>query len=150
MFKHVFETNDHDLFLKIMTFVNSGAQIAAAVAPIGSPAANVASVVAAVTAPPAPPANAISVVPAAPLPPPPPVVAPPAPPAPPAAPVVQHGPAPEGWTIDHVRGAATTLAQTPAKGGPGKVKEIFAQFGAKKIDEVDPARWPELYALLTA
>jgi hypothetical protein len=62
----------------------------------------------------------------------------------------QHGAPPQGWTIQHVQSALQALGTNPGKGGPAAVKAILEQFGAKKIAEVDPARWPELYAAATA
>jgi hypothetical protein len=85
-----------------------------------------------------------------------PAAAPPPPPPPPPvaapAPVAQqqHGAPPPGWTIQHVQSTLQALGTNPAKGGPAAVKAILEQFGAKKIAEVDPARWPELYAAATA
>jgi hypothetical protein len=49
-----------------------------------------------------------------------------------------------------VQSALQALGTNPAKGGPAAVKVVLEQFGAKKVAEVDPARWPELYAAATA
>ena len=92
----------------------------------------------------------------APVPTPPPVpVAAPAPvPAPAPAPVPvaaqQHGAAPPGWTIQHVTSALQALGANPAKGGPAAVKAVLAEFGVTKVTDIDPARWPEVYAKATA
>ncbi len=126
-----FGTNDPALAQRILDLMNGGSPQAQASLPL-PPAA-----------PPAPPA-----APAAP-------VAPPAPAAPPAAPAAPaapaHGPAPEGWTIDHVRGALTTMAQNPAK-GPAAVGALLSKYtgGAPDLKLVDPAQWPNLYAEATA
>ena len=86
-------------------------------------------------------------------PPPPPVVAAPPPPpvvaAPPPA-AQQHGAAPPGWTIQHVTSALQALGGNPATGGPAAVKAILAEFGVTKITDLDPARWPDVYAKATA
>lgn len=85
----------------------------------------------------------------------PPVVAPPtaaAPPAPPAAPPAApaHGQPPPGWTIEHIKSAGEAFTKDPSKGGPAAMKAICEAFGAKRLTTVDPARWPDLYAALTA
>ena len=131
-----FSTEDAALAAKIAALMSGGpsAPAAAPPAPASAP----------VAAPPAPVA----------APPVPPVAAPVAPPAPVAAPAPaaqqQHGAPPPGWTIQHVQSALQALGTNPAKGGPAAVKAVLEQFGAKKIAEVDPARWPELYAAATA
>jgi hypothetical protein len=124
------------------TFTTDDAALASKLAALmsGGPSAPAAAPPAAPAAPAAPPA--------------PPVAAPVAPPAPVAAsaPVAQqqHGAPPPGWTIQHVQSALQALGTNPAKGGPSAVKAILEQFGAKKIAEVDPARWPDLYAAAAA
>jgi hypothetical protein len=138
---YTFTTDDAALASKLAALM-SGQPSAPAAAPPAAPAP--------VAAPPAPPAPVAA--PAAP--PAPPVAAPVAPPAPVAAPAPvaqqQHGTPPPGWTIQHVQSALQALGTNPAKGGPSAVKAILEQFGAKKIAEVDPARWPDLYAAATA
>jgi hypothetical protein len=52
--------------------------------------------------------------------------------------------------VEHVKSALQSLGGNAAKGGPAAVKALLAQFGAAKIGDVDPARWPELYAAATA
>lgn len=93
-------------------------------------------------------------VPAAVTPPPPAAVAPPpaavAPPPVTAPAPAAHGPAPAGWTVQHVTSALQALGSNSAKGGPAAVKTILAEFGATKISDLDPARWPEVYARATA
>lgn len=84
--------------------------------------------------------------------PPPPVAAPapaPVPAAPPPA-AQQHGAAPPGWTIQHVQSALQALGANAAKGGPAAVKAILTEFGVTKVTDIDPARWPEVYAKATA
>lgn len=77
---------------------------------------------------------------------------PPAAPAPAPVPVAaqQHGAAPPGWTIQHVTSALQALGANPAKGGPAAVKAVLAEFGVTKVTDIDPARWPEVYAKATA
>jgi hypothetical protein len=135
-----FSTEDAALAAKIAALMSGGPSVPAVAPPAPAAAPAPAPVAAPVAAPPAPPA--------------PPVAAPVAPPAPVAAPAPvaqkQHGEPPQGWTIQHVQSALQALGTNPAKGGPAAVKAILEQFGAKKIAEVDPARWPELYAAATA
>ena len=137
-----FSTEDAALAAKIAALMSGGPSVPAVAPP--APAAVPAP--APVAAPPAPAPVA--------APPAPHVAAPVAPPAPVAAPAPvaqqQHGAPPQGWTIQHVQSALQALGTNPAKGGPAAVKAILEQFGAKKIAEVDPARWPELYAAATA
>lgn len=140
-----FTTDDPALASKLAALMSGGPSAPAAAPPAAAPVAAPAPV-----APPAPVA-----APAAPAAPPaPPVAVPVAPPAPVAAPAPvaqqQHGAPPPGWTIQHVQSALQALGTNPAKGGPAAVKAILEQFGAKKIAEVDPARWPDLYAAATA
>ena len=47
-------------------------------------------------------------------------------------------------------GALQALGANPAKGGPAGVKALLAEFGATKVTDVDPARWPELHSRATA
>lgn len=119
-------------------------------APGGSPApAPVQAAPAPVAAPapapvPTPPPAAVT--------PPPPAAAPapaPVPAAPPPA-AQQHGAAPPGWTIQHVQSALQALGANAAKGGPAAVKAILTEFGVTKVTDIDPARWPEVYAKATA
>lgn len=99
---------------------------------------------AAPAAPPVPAAPVAPPVPAAP-------VAPPAPAAPAPAPAaVQHGEAPAGWTIQHVQSVLQALGANPAKGGPAAVKAILERFGVKKVTDINPAQWHEVYAAATA
>lgn len=130
---YTFGTNDPALAQRIMDLMNGGSPQAQAALPLPLPA----------TPPAAPPAASPVAPPAAPAAP----AAPP--PATPAAPA--HGPAPEGWTIDHVRGALTTMAQNPAK-GPAAVGALLSKYtgGAPDLKLVDPAQWPNLYAEATA
>lgn len=134
-----FSTEDAALAAKIAALLSGGPSVPA----VAPPAPAAASLPAPVAAPPAPAPVAA-----------PPAPAPVAPPAPVAAPAPvaqqQHGAPPQGWTIQHVQSALQALGTNPAKGGPAAVKAILEQFGAKKIAEVDPARWPELYAAATA
>jgi len=46
----------------------------------------------------------------------------------------------EGWTIEHVRHALTTLAQNPTK-GPAAVKAILDEFGVSQVPQLNPATW---------
>ena len=134
---YTFSTEDTALAAKIAALMSGGPSVPAVAPPAPAAAPAPAPVAAPVAAPPAPP-----------------VAAPVAPPAPVAAPAPvaqqQHGAPPPGWTIQHVQSALQALGTNPAKGGPAAVKAILEQFGAKKIAEVDPARWPELYAAATA
>ena len=138
-----FSTEDAALAAKIAALMSGGPSAPAVAPPAPAPVA-AAPAPAPVVAPPAPVA----------APPAPPVAAPVAPPAPVAAPAPaaqrQHGAPPPGWTIQHVQSALQALGTNPAKGGPAAVKAILEQLGAKKIAEVDPARWPDLYAAATA
>ena len=134
-----FGTNDPALAQRIHDLMNGGSPQAQATLPLPLPVATVIANAVPPAAPPAPPAPAA-----------PPPAAPAAPPpAAPAAPA--HGPAPEGWTIDHVRGALTTMAQNPAK-GPAAVGALLAKYtgGAPDLKLVDPAQWPNLYSEATA
>lgn len=139
---YTFGTNDPALAQRIMDLMNGGSPQAQATLPLPPPAATVIANAVPPAAPPAPPAP-VAPPPAAPAAP----AAPP--PAAPAAPA--HGPAPEGWTIDHVRGALTTMAQNPAK-GPAAVGALLAKYtgGAPDLKLVDPAQWPNLYSEATA
>ncbi len=139
---YTFGTNDPALAQRIMDLMNGGTPQAQAALPLPLPAAPAPVVPAAPAAPP--------VVPAAPAAPP---AAPVAPPvvAPPAAAAPAHGQTPEGWTIDHVRGALTAMAQNPAK-GPAAVGTLLAKYtgGQPDLKLVDPAQWPNLYSEATA
>ena len=139
-----FSTEDAALAAKIAALMSGGPSAPAVAPPAPAPVA-AAPAPAPVVAPPAPAPVA--------APPAPPAAAPVAPPAPAAAPAPaaqqQHGAPPPGWTIQHVQSAMQALGTNPAK-GPAAVKAILEQFGVKKVTEVDPARWPELYAAATA
>lgn len=132
-----FGTNDPALAQRIMDLMNGGSPQAQAALPLPPPVAPTPVVPAVPAAPPAPVAPAAPVAP--------PVVAPPVAAAP------AHGAAPEGWTIDHVRGALTAMAQNPAK-GPAAVGALLSKYtgGAPDLKLVDPAQWPNLYSEATA
>ena len=125
---YTFGTNDRALALKIMDLMGTTTN-----APVPGQAALPLAPPAAAPAPAAPPAP----------------VAPPVAAAPPTPAAPAHGPAPEGWTIDHVRSALTTMAQSK---GPAAVGALLSKYtdGAPDLKLVDPAQWPNLYAEATA
>lgn len=128
-----FTTSNPTLAASIMALMNGNAPVQASAPVTAAPAAPV--------VPPAAPA-----APAAPA-------TPPAAPAAPTAPVAAaqpHGQAPEGWTIQHITGALAALGQNAAKGGPAAVAQILSDYGAKQVSQLDPAKWPEIYARATA
>ena len=120
-----FHTEDAAIAAKIFDLLKGHAPAAAVSAPVAP-------------TPIAAPAQVAAVPPAAQAP----VVAPPA-----AEPPKPKGEAPPGWTREHITSAALAHSQTK---GPASLKAIVEGFGEKKATEVDPARWPDLYAALTA
>ena len=139
-------TDDFAAYQRAVAALGATTAAAPAPAPVAAPAP------APVPTPPPVPVAAPAPVPA-----PPPAAAPapapvPAAPAPAPVPVAaqQHGAAPPGWTIQHVTSALQALGANPAKGGPAAVKAVLAEFGVTKVTDIDPARWPEVYAKATA
>lgn len=122
------------------SFHTEDAAIAAKIFDLLKGHAPAAALAAVPSAPIAAPAQAAAVPPA-------PVVAPPAAEPPAAEPPKPKGEAPPGWTRDHITSAALAHSQNK---GPASLKAIVESFGEKKATEVDPARWPDLYAALTA
>ncbi len=145
---YTFTTDDPSLYQKILLLALGGqapamsAPAMQAALPGQGPAAPPAAPMQAPLA--APPAAPVAPVQQAPLP-----QAPPPPVQQPQQPAEPHGPAPEGWTVQHVMSALQALGANPAKGGPAKVKEILTRFGAAKVGDLNPARWPEVYQAAT-
>jgi|LNFM01.2.fsa_nt_gb hypothetical protein len=129
-------TDDFAAYQRAVAALGATTAAAPAPAPVAAPAP------APVPTPPPVPVAAPAPVPAP----------PPAAPAPAPVPVAaqQHGAAPPGWTIQHVTSALQALGANPAKGGPAAVKAVLAEFGVTKVTDIDPARWPEVYAKATA
>lgn len=129
-------TDDFAAYQRAVAALGATTAAAPAPAPVAAPAP------APVPTPPPVPVAAPAPVPAP----------PPAAPAPAPVPVAaqQHGAAPPGWTVQHVTSALQALGANPAKGGPAAVKAVLAEFGVTKVTDIDPARWPEVYAKATA
>lgn len=145
--KYLFETEDAQLAFRIFQLINpAGAGVVAhegGAMAVAAPAAHAlpeALQPQPHVAPVAPPATHAALPPAAPVAPP--VVEHAPPPAPAKKP---KGEAPAGWTKEHIVNAAKTHGEVH---GPAALKAIAESYGEKKVTDVDPALWPQLYGQL--
>jgi len=150
-----FHTSDVKMAEAITTLLSGGLHAAA---PSASPAPTV--VVPAAN----PPAALSMVAPAAPVAPvapatPPAALTPPTPATPPAAAAptgldeLDQATLAAGWTVEHVKNAATAYTQKLGAAGPSGMKAILAQHGAEKVvgkNALAPKHYPAVCAALQA
>lgn len=149
-----FSTDDAELAAKLFALANG--------APFTAPNALNTAPAAEQPAPAAAPASILPVAAAAPVAPtgpstevpPPAAVAPPVAPAAPTLTDADQKAIDIGWTVDHIKAAATALVQKLGNGGPAALKAVLQKFGAECVvngpSPLAPANYPAVHAELTA